>query len=635
MTRFHRFFAAIIATGSLLVSVAIQASGKPFTILHTNDWQSRLLGFGPNTEYTPNTLNDDLTMGGVARLATRIDELRQQNSNGPVLLLDGGDISQGSLFHTLYREQAFELRLMKQLGYDALTLGNHEFDFRTDGLSQMLASASKHLDELPPIVTSNLEIAPAQKHLVEQGVIRRWMIIEKDGIRFGLFGLIGKEADEVTPQARPSTFSDQVETARKMVKLLREEQKADVVILMSHSGVIKMEDGSWGGEEVEYARQVEGIDAIVGGHSHTPLHEPIMVNGTAVVQAGSETRYVGELKLRLNDNGQVNVDGYTLHAIDDKTLGKQQISQKVEGFKALISDSVLADTGYQFSQTLVHTPATLTRDYDEQALGNLVADAIRKATNSDIAITTNGVIRDDILKGESGFQAVSDIFRLQPLGVGPTDSKPGYPLIQVWLTASEIRGMLEIMSTAWTVKGEAYFPRFSGLRFTYNALRPPLDRITRIELGSSKEGYTELDLSDDQRLYSLGASSFVGGFAWVVSEMSYGLISVTPKDKQGQPLTDLNKALVDADLSTPGVQELKNWQAQLDFFASLPDTDGDGIANITLDEQTTESRMNAIVSLHPADLLRNATGILWTVTGILLAVLAIILFGVRRMIRRK
>ncbi len=610
------------------------AAGQPFTILHTNDWQSRLLGFGPNTEYTPETINDDDTIGGVARLSAYIDQLRDQNKEQPVLLLDGGDISQGTLFHTLYREQAFELRLMKMLGYDALTLGNHEFDFRTDGLSRMLASASRYMDELPPIITSNLELAPAQKHLEEQGVIQRWKIIEKNGIRFGLFGLIGKGADEVTPSAKPSTFSDQIKTARRMVKLLREEQKADVVILMSHSGVVKNDDGSWGGEEVEYARQVTGIDAIVGGHSHTALFEPIMVNGVPIVQAGSEIRYLGELSLTLNENRKVTVNSYTLHAIDDQTAGNKAVSAKIDRFKDLVSREALADSGYSFDQTLVKTPATLSRALDDQALGNLVADGIRQATDSDIAMTSNGVLRDDIIMGGNGYQAVADIFRLQPLGMGIVDDKPGYPLLKVWLTGREVRDLLEVLSFAWTAKSEDYYPRFSGVRFTYNTLRPPLDRIINIELGSYDTGFAPLNINDNSRLYSLGTSSYVGSFAWVIEELSYGLITIVPKDEQGNPLADLSKALVDRNPDIEGVQEYKNWQAQLDFFARLPDTDGDGIADITLNKQTTAPRMIAIASLSPVAMLRNATGIIWTVTGFLFILLAIMLRGIYRIYRR-
>ncbi|WP_281648745.1 bifunctional UDP-sugar hydrolase/5'-nucleotidase [Parendozoicomonas sp. Alg238-R29] len=619
MTLLQRFFLVV----GLSFSSLLMATGQSFTVLHTNDWQSRLLGFGPNTEYTPETINDDKTIGGVARLATLIDQRRRELDGQPVLLLDGGDISQGTLFHTLYRKHAPELRLMRLLGYDALTLGNHEFDFRPDGLSKMLDAAKGHLDEIPAIITSNLELPPAQRYLQDNGTIQKWKIIEKNGIRFGLFGLIGKEADEVSPNAKPAVFAEQIATAKFMVRLLREEQKADVVILMSHSGVVKNEDGGWEGEEIEYARQVHGIDVIVGGHSHTALHEPIMVNGTPVLQAGSDTRYLGEISLELEDNGKVAVKGYKLHTIDDQIIGKNAVTEKVNTFKALIDQEVMAGSPYSFNQPLVKTPKTLTRAYDDQVLGNLVTDGIRKAAGSDVAMTTNSLIRDDMLMGDSGIQSVSDIFRLQPLGVG-NDNQPGYPLMKVWMTAQELRGLMEIMSFAYLIKGDDYFPRLSGLRFTYNKMRPPLDRITSIELGSHETGFTPLDLTDKTRLYSFSASSYVGSFAWVMKDLSYGLVSIIPKDKNGNPLADLKLSIVDRLPAEEGIQEYKNWQAQLDFFASLPDTDGDGIANIVLNKNVTEPRMQTISSFKPDDLLRNATWILWTVTGLLFTILLIL-----------
>ena len=619
----------------LLLPAISSAASKSFTILHTNDWQSRLLGFGPNTEYSPDSINDDQTIGGVARLATKIDQLRSLHRDEATLLLDGGDISQGTLFHTLYRSHAPELRLMKQLGYDAITLGNHEFDFRPDGLSRMLEAASQHLKEIPPIIASNLELPREQKHLQDNGTIETWRLIEKDGIRFGLFGLMGKDADQSAPGAKPATFEDQLTTARTMVKVLREKQRADVVILLSHSGVKKNKDGSWGGEEVEYARQIPSIDIIIGGHSHTPLFEPITINNTHIVQAGSEIRYLGELVMVLDENGDVSLNKYELHTIDDRTPGHPAVTRQVEEFKTIISAEILSPLGYSFDQALVRTPETLTRDFDNPVLGNLVADAIRTAADSDIALTTNGVIRDDLLKGESGVQSVSDIFRLEPLGVGKLDDEAGYPLIKVWMTAKELRNMMEILGLAYQVYGSSYFPRISGLRVTYNDYRPPLDRVVSIEQGNPEKGFKPLDLTDTKTLYSFAASSYIGSYAWIVDDISYGLLKVHPKNKEGRILDNLDEAIIDKRPDLPGTQEYKLWQVQLDYFSTLPDIDNDGIADIVLDANATDPRIVTNNSLHPNLLFQNATWIMWTVTITLFTLLLIILSIFNWLLRRK
>ncbi|MEA3486618.1 MAG: metallophosphoesterase, partial [Thermodesulfobacteriota bacterium] len=115
------------------------ADGKVITIVHTNDLHSHLLGFSPNIDYTPLETGDDKTVGGWARIATVIQDVKQDRSN-PVLVVDAGDFLMGSLFHMLSREEAFELRLMKAMGYDVVTLGNHEFDLKPAGLARILTA---------------------------------------------------------------------------------------------------------------------------------------------------------------------------------------------------------------------------------------------------------------------------------------------------------------------------------------------------------------------------------------------------------------------------------------------------------------------------------------------------------------
>jgi 5'-nucleotidase / UDP-sugar diphosphatase len=134
---------SLLAVCCLFSAAQVFSAERSFTILHTNDWQSRLLGFGPNNEYSPATTGDDDTVGGVARLATLLEQRRAAAGEQPVLLLDGGDFSMGTLFHTVTRETGGELRLMTELGYDAATLGNHEFDFRPAGLAAMISAAHR------------------------------------------------------------------------------------------------------------------------------------------------------------------------------------------------------------------------------------------------------------------------------------------------------------------------------------------------------------------------------------------------------------------------------------------------------------------------------------------------------------
>ncbi|MBA4242973.1 MAG: bifunctional metallophosphatase/5'-nucleotidase [Pseudomonas sp.] len=626
----------------LLAATPLAAAERSFTILHSNDWQSRLLGFGPNNEYSPATLNDDDTVGGVARLATLLNERRAAAGDEPLLLLDGGDFTMGTLFHTIAREMGSELRLMTELGYDAAVIGNHEFDFRPAGLAAMISAAHKAKgDALLPLLSSNMrfdETSKADDSLqahAEAGRILPYRLIERGGIRFGLFGLLGNNAVAVSPMIKPVTFADPVATAREMVAKLREEG-AEVVILLSHMGVTQQADGSWRGEEVELVEQVPGIDIVVGGHSHVALPQPVLVNGrTPVMQAGSEIQYLGELRMTLGDDGVPRLRDYRLHPVNDSIAGDEAITAKVEDFKQVVSERMLAPKGYRFDQPLAKVDQSLGRDFSDHTLANLVTDALRHAVDADLAFTGNGTIRDDLLKGRHGVQEVSDLFRIAPLGVGQFDDEPGYPMIKAYVSAREIKSLLEVLLLAYQLRdSRSYYPRVSGVRFTYNPWRVPFDRVSRIEIGDPVAGYRELDLNDT-RLYSIAATSYVGSFTWLVPDLTKGLLDVVPKDAEGRPLPRIEDAIVDQDPNTEGVQELKEWQALLDHIRSLPDLDGDGLADIPTTGAAAEARMIRAPSLHPAELFRLAGPLQWGASSVILAGALLILWLLSRPLRRR
>jgi len=243
--RIYLLFFLILLFSSNIFS---QTQGKRLTIIHTNDLQSRLLGFAPNTDFTPLTTNDDKTVGGIARVAHVI---RTQRTKAPnrTLVLDGGDWMMGTLFQTIGTFEGAELRLMQAIGYDATVIGNHEFDFKCDGLADIIESAMTHGD-IPQLLLSNGNFNPNDsaddrlEALYNKGVIQPHFVIEKNGIRIGLFGLIGKQAVSVAPYTDPMTFDDPIESAKKMVSYLKEKENAEVIICLTHSGVWHIDDPS-------------------------------------------------------------------------------------------------------------------------------------------------------------------------------------------------------------------------------------------------------------------------------------------------------------------------------------------------------------------------------------------------------
>ncbi len=193
-----------------------------------------------------------------------------------MLVLDAGDYSMGTAFAAATREIGGELKLMGMMGYDATTFGNHEFDLGPDGLGRSISVAAK-AGRIPAVLASNTDFSKKDptladlQRLAKTGVIRRYTVIERGGIRFGIFGLLGKEAMHYT-SGGAATFADPIETAKEMVKTLRDKEKVDLVIALSHGGLEKGKDGRYTeGEDVRLAEAVPGIDVVISGHSHTFL----------------------------------------------------------------------------------------------------------------------------------------------------------------------------------------------------------------------------------------------------------------------------------------------------------------------------------------------------------------------------
>jgi 5'-nucleotidase/UDP-sugar diphosphatase len=369
---------------------------KTLTILHTNDMHSAFIGMGPAADYTPFTLNDDKTRGGYARLATVIATRKKvRSSEGAVLTLDAGDYSIGTAFAAASREIGGELQQMARMGYDATTFGNHEFDLGPDGLRKAICVAVK-AGRIPAVVSSNTDFSAKDatlaslQQLSKTGEIRRYLVIEHCGIRFGMLGVLGKEA-QIYTSGGAVKFLDPVETAREAVKILRETEKVDVVIALSHGGVEKGEDGKFSaGEDVHLSEALPGIDIVIGGHSHTMLYEPIMVNGhTPVVQTGLEGKNLGELVITV-DGDKLTVESCQLHPIDDSIAGDHSIADEIDQLKKSVTAAVFASRGYSIDQPLAMTPRDLLNTYTNIEAGtiiaNLVTDALRKATKADIGL---------------------------------------------------------------------------------------------------------------------------------------------------------------------------------------------------------------------------------------------------------
>jgi 5'-nucleotidase len=616
--------AAIGATFAVGRERAWAADGKTtFTILHTNDLHSNLIGMAPATDYTPFTLNDDKTRGGVARLATLIAKRKEARANqGPVLVLDAGDYSMGTAFAAAIRETGGELQLLARMGYDATTFGNHDFDLGPDGTAQAIAVAAK-AGHVPAVVASNTDFTGSDptlaglQQLAKEGVVRRTFVIERGGIRFGIFGLLGKEAQFYTGGAGAVKFADPIETAREMVKLLRETEKVDVIIALSHGGMLKGKDGRFtDGEDVQLPMAVPGIDVVIGAHSHTELREAIIVNArTPVVQTGKYGENLGELVITL-DGDKLTVDSYQLLPVDDAIAGDQAIADEIAKFKKTVTEVAFASRGYSIDQPLAVAPRDIPNTFTDIAAGtilaNLCTDAFRSATKADLGFTANGMMRSGLIRGKSGVQTVYDVFAVAPLGAGVVDTTAGSTLVTGYFTGQELKNLVEFFLVDSPAHPGEYFPRASGMRFRYDPSRPQFDVVTAIEMGDLDRGYRAIDISGkDARLYSLTCPLMLAMILIAIPKYTKGKLPLVAKNKDGQPLTSKVEALNDPRSRTPdllaptgtmdrtsvatapekgAVREIKEWQAIMDHLRALPVKTAGELPMIPVDERAAEVR---------------------------------------------
>ncbi len=256
----------------LLAVCSLVTAQNPIVILHTNDTHSQI---------DPLQNNDGTLAGGIYGRAAIIDQVRQENKN--VLLVDAGDYFQGTPYFNFFKG-ASEIKFMNLLGYQAAALGNHEFDNGSKMLAKQLAKAKF------PIVCANYLFFNKKLNKI----VKKYVVIEMDGKRIGIFGLLTDIKALTLPENyKELKYLNAIDVADCMVKELRETEKCDYVICLSHLGWnTGTEDNP---DDKMLAAQVKGIDVIVGGHSHSVIEKPDVVNGTLILQTGKKGLRIGQL----------------------------------------------------------------------------------------------------------------------------------------------------------------------------------------------------------------------------------------------------------------------------------------------------------------------------------------------------
>lgn len=557
-------------------------TGQELTILHTNDMHSKLAGYGPESEYSPMVTGNDSTKGGFARLATLFQQAREKSPES-TLILDAGDFLMGSLFHVAEEETGFQLNLMKELGYDYITLGNHEFDFGPGALANILNSAEKR-GGYPQIIATNIvfsknsaEDDELEKLYTDKSILP-YAVFEKNGLKIGIIGLVGIDAASVAPASKPVTFSHPAKEAAKISRYLKNEKKADLVIALSHSGIYPEKDREgYSGEDMDMARKAPLIDIIISGHTHVKTPEYIKTGSTYIVQTGCDGADLGVIKLRV-ENGQISDFTFKLTPVDDRIMGDMTVSGEIGDHIRFIDREYLAASGLAYKQIVGRTNFDLKIDFSDlqsSNLGPFIADASKyyltsTGDHADFSLVASGTIRENLPRGMNGKIIVADVFRVMSLGKG-YDQVPGYPLAKIHLTANEVKKLMEVLVMSRAKGGDSYL-YFSGIKVTIDSGKGFLRKVQKIEIGEE-----EIDFSKKNKtMYSVTANTYLLSFIGEIKKMSFGLVKVVPKDKDGMPVTDMRNQLVDIDPDREGVQEAKEWIALIEYMKSF-ETDSDDI----------------------------------------------------------
>ncbi|MBN1944281.1 MAG: metallophosphoesterase [Bradymonadales bacterium] len=583
------------------------------TLLQTSDIHHHAAGNGAYGDYTPmDTSDSDPVMGGYARLAALVGSIRaeQEVADVPVLLVDSGDFTMGTIYD-LNMADPIAFKMQEALGYDAVTLGNHEFDCGPAGLAGMIDSAMASTPPFAiPIVVSNLITDPVSEgddaleaFFTEGGLVDRLMVTLDNGLKVGFVGLLGEIADEDAAGAPPVTFNHEPAHLQAVVDDLRNNQGAHLVIALAHVGMKSSLDE---GEDFDLAEEVTGIDVIASGHTHLPTADLIQVGNTLIFEPGGYGEYLARLDLSYNlTRRQIESSSFELIPIDDQIEGNQAIQELVEQANEDINEMIAPLFDLEVDSPLAELDFSLPKmPLVEVGVGNLAADAFRTIATLRVqsgpdptpftaAVLPNGRLRSGLYADSGGIVRFADMYNVLAGGISPDPSNqqvPGWPLVSVYLTGPELLHVCEINVTGSQLLGDRVFLHLSGIRCEYDPEAIYFFRVRRIYLcgntlpaseGGDGDLFSttcdiEVDPEDTTSRYRVVADLYTLLMLEIVPEV----MSVIPRFADDTPidLSDPETYLasrLDVNPETAGVQELKSWGALLEFLQSLPDEGGD------------------------------------------------------------
>ncbi len=463
----HRTIGRFLVISELIVltSIILLAQPKTLTILHTNDIHA---SFIPHEAFLVKG-NPKLLVGGFNELSFIVDSLRHVKS--ATLLLDAGDVMTGNPI-TEYTYNGADggalFEMMNRIGYELWTPGNHDFDISVANLHR-LTNVAKF-----PTVSSNI-LDTLNQFPVNN---KEYVIIEKNGLKIGIIGIMSDDFYNLVNKNSSAEIKilPSIETVKRLAKLLNPQ--TDLLIALTHEGV---------DADSILAMNVRGLDLIVGGHSHTRLKHPKIINGVLIVQTGSYLENLGVLDLNIERHHIIWYDGELVQLWYNSARPKTQLSSFIDSVKKVIDED--------YSKVIGVLKTDWNRSHGESGIGNFIADAQREAVGADIGFMNSSGIRKNLAAGQI---TKKDIFEIMPFR---------NMLTTFSVTGKQIRSIVEFIIT----KGHGEI-QTSGIQCEWKKKENGEIEFLKFIVNGKP--------LDESKMYSGAASDYMLG----VSEKYFGLI---------------------------------------------------------------------------------------------------------------
>lgn len=636
--------AAILLFSGIVSSVAEAEpapsyTGKEMDVLFLHDTHSHLESFI--------TIQDGnaATVGGFPQIKTLINEAKADNPD--TLVVDAGDFSMGTLVQTIFASESAELRMLGELECEVTTLGNHEFDYRSQGLAGSLYAAAESGDPVPAMVLCNIDWAAMEADGLteEQKILKSafdaygmtdYTVITKGDVKIAVLGIFGEDSLSCAPTC-VLKFRNASEAAAETVADIKANEDVDMILCVSHSGTNPNERKS---EDEILAKNVPEIDLIISGHTHTTLNQPIRHGNTYIVSCGEYGKNLGSLSMHQRADGRWEMDSYALTPITPAIAADAPTLERIDEFLESVDIDYLSRFGYTSSQVLAQNDIVFATSNDlhvihtEHNLGNLLSDALMYAVLKEdtgdsnpvaATIVPSGCVRDTFTRGDI---TVADVFNAYSLGIG-LDGVPGYPLISIYLTGAELKTGVEIDASLTDIMPAARM-YMTGVEFSFNPHRMILNKVTDVYLTDDAGGRVEIE---NDKLYRVVCDLYSGQMLGAVNNISMGILSVQPKFADGTPIENIEDAII----TTGQGEELKAWVAIADYIDSFEDTDGDGISNVPSYYGELHGRKVVEDSRNIIDLVKNPNKyavIIVLAVIVVLTILILLIVWIVKLIRK-